>query len=55
MTLRLLVLLAVLAVLGRRFLPRQPISWALPVVLGVTILVVRGVAYLVTDEGGSGP
>lgn len=50
MTLRLLVLLVVLALLARRFLPRQPIGWALPLVLGVTVVVVRGVAYLYAGD-----
>lgn len=52
MTLRLLVLLAVAALLAHRFWPRQRMTWALPVLLGVTVLVVRGVAYVVADEGG---
>lgn len=50
MTLRLLVVLVVLALLARRFLPTRPITWALPVVLGVTIVVVRGIAYVATGD-----
>lgn len=51
MTLRLLVLLAVAAVVAHRFWPRQRLTWALPVLLGVTVLAVRGVAYVVAEEG----
>ncbi|MCW2778017.1 MAG: hypothetical protein JWN17_1742 [Frankiales bacterium] len=50
MLLRLLVLLAVLALLARRFLPRRRMSWAVPVVVGVTIVVVRSVAYVLTGD-----
>ncbi len=51
MVLRLLVLLALVAVVARRLWPRRQIGWALPVVLGVTIVVVRGVAWVVVDGG----
>ena len=45
MTLKLLVLLGALALLARRFLPRHRLSWYVPLVVGVTIVVVRGLAY----------
>ena len=45
MTLKLLVLLVALTLLVRRFLPRYRLSWYVPVVVGVTIVAVRGLAY----------
>lgn len=45
MTLKLLVVLVALALLARRFLPRHRLSWYVPLVVGVTIVVVRGFAY----------
>lgn len=45
MTLKLLVLLVALALIARRFLPHYRLSWYVPVVVGVTIVVVRGLAY----------
>jgi hypothetical protein len=50
MTLRAVIVLGVLAVLAYRFLPRYKITWALPLTLGATIVVVRAFAYVVTDE-----
>lgn len=55
MTLRLLVVLAVVALLARRFLPRRPLTWALPVALGVTIVVVRGLAYALAEDEAAVP
>ena len=49
MTLRLLVLLALVALVAHRFWPRRRISWAVPLVLGVTVVLVRGAAYVLTD------
>ncbi|MCW2614260.1 MAG: hypothetical protein JWN08_1254 [Frankiales bacterium] len=49
MVLKALVLLAVVVLVARRFFPHRRISWALPVVLGVTIVVVRGLAYVFAD------
>lgn len=46
MILRLAVLLLVLALLGRRCLPRYRLTWALPLVLVGVILVVRTAGYL---------
>lgn len=51
MVLKALVLLGALALLARRFLPHRRMSWAVPVVLGVTIVVVRGLAYVFADGG----
>ena len=42
---KVVVLLVVLALLARRFLPRYRLSWYVPLVVGVTIVVVRGLAY----------
>lgn len=49
MTLRLLVLLALVALVAYRFFPRRRMSWAVPLVVGSTIVVVRGVAYVFGD------
>ena len=49
MTLRLLLLLALVALVAHRFWPRQRMSWAVPVVLGVTVVAVRGAAYVLGD------
>ena len=43
--LRLVVLLGALALLARWLLPRHRLSWYVPLVVGVTIVVVRGIAY----------
>jgi hypothetical protein len=47
--LRVVVLLLVLAVLGRRFLPRYRLPWLVPVVLVGVVLAVRSTTYLVGD------
>lgn len=50
MVLRLVVLLLVLALLARRFLPRYRMGWALPVTVVVVLLVVRTAGYLTGDS-----
>lgn len=50
MILRLVVLLLVLALLARRFLPRYRLTWALPLVLVGVILVVRTAGYLLGSD-----
>ena len=46
----MVVLLVVLALLARRFLPRYTITWAAPLVLVAVILVVRTAGYLLGDD-----
>jgi hypothetical protein len=46
---RLVVLLLVLAILARRFLPRYRLPWAVPVLMAVVIIGVRTVAWLTGD------
>ena len=46
---KLVVLLLVLAIVARRFLPRYRLPWAVPVVMAVVILSVRTVAWLSGD------
>jgi hypothetical protein len=46
-TLRLLVLLALVAAVAYRFRPQSRITWLPAVVLFVTVVVVRGVLALV--------
>jgi ABC-type bacteriocin/lantibiotic exporter with double-glycine peptidase domain len=50
MTLRLLVVLVVLALIARRVLPRRRLPWLVPVALGVAVVVVRGVAWLLGQQ-----
>lgn len=49
MVLRAVVLLLVLAVLARRFLPRYRLPWVVPVVVVGVLLAVRTTTYLVGD------
>lgn len=46
----MLVLLLVLALLGRRFLPRYRLPWLVPVVLVGVVLVVRTTAWLIGES-----
>lgn len=48
--LKLLVVLAAVALVARRLLPHRRMSWAVPVVVGVTIVVVRSAAYLLGQD-----
>jgi len=48
--LRVVVLLIVLAVLARRFLPRYRLAWYGPLVLVGVILAVRTAGYLLGDQ-----
>lgn len=47
--LKVVVLLLVLAFLGRRFLPRSPLPWAVPLAVVGTLLVVRTVGWVLSD------
>ena len=49
--LRLVVVLIVLALLARRFLPRFRLPWMVPLVLVGVILTVRTTTYLLGDPG----
>jgi len=49
--LRLVVVLVVLALLARRFLPRFRLPWMVPLVLVGVILTVRTTTYLLGDPG----
>ena len=51
MVLRVVLLLLVLAVLARRFLPRYRLPWVLPLVVVAVVLAVRTVTYLLGDGG----
>jgi hypothetical protein len=46
---KLVVLLLVVAVLARRFLPRWRLPWAVPVLMAVVILSLRTAAWLTGD------
>ena len=46
---KLVVLLLVLAILGRKLLPRYRLPWAVPVLMAVVILGVRTVAWINGD------
>jgi hypothetical protein len=48
--LKVVVVLGALALLARWLLPTRRISWAVPVVLGVTIVLVRTAAWLLTGD-----
>ncbi len=43
------MLVGVGVLIARRLFPRHRISWAVPIVLGVTIVVVRGLAFALSD------
>lgn len=47
--LRLVVVLVVLAVLARRFLPRYRLPWTIPLVVVAVVLTVRTTTYLLGD------
>ena len=49
--LRLVVVLVVLALLARRFLPRFRLPWMVPLVLVGVILTVRTTTYLLGNPG----
>ncbi len=47
--LKVVVVLLVLAFVASRVLPRRRLPWAVPVLLVVLLLVVRGIGYLSGD------
>lgn len=47
--LKAVVVLLVLAFVAARVLPRRRLPWAVPVLLVVVLLVVRGIGYLSGD------
>ena len=49
--LRLVVVLVVVALLARRFLPRFRLPWMVPLVLVGVILTVRTTTYLLGNPG----
>lgn len=50
MVLRVVVLLLVLAVVARRFLPRYRLPWMLPLVVVGVVLTVRTATYLLGER-----
>lgn len=48
---RLLVVLAVVALVLRRFAPRRRISWTLPLVVGLAVVGVRAAVSLLAPGG----
>lgn len=49
--LRVAVLLLVVALLARRFLPRYRLPWAVPLALVAGLVTVRTVGWLTSDRG----
>lgn len=47
--LKAVVVLLVLALAAKRVLPRRRMPWAVPVLLVVLLLLVRGIGYLSAD------
>ncbi len=48
-TVKVVVVLLALALVGRRVLPRRRLPWMVPIVMAAVIVVARTVAYVVGD------